>query len=655
MTAVKKIYFKFPAVCRIFIVLLLFLSVNLTAYGLQISGMDDGAREDESVGSIKIIVDLQNVRVLLNGEIQGLAHPGRPLERHYIPAGQVTLTVEAGDIPPQTQSVMIQPGKTAEAVFRLRELSPDFQQLMEQADRLFDARQWLTPDRENAFQFYQTALDQDPKNPHAREKIQAMMGYYKREGEKAEAQQQFQDAQTHFQNYLKIAEYVIKIFDSPPESDIEDVRAKVNILNHLARPIDQLIEEGDALFNRQRYMAPENENAFENYQTVLTKDPGNFHARGKIYEMMQIYKNLAGREEKNSYKLAQNYYKNYLTLIRCAAGRFNDGSLTGESERVQEQIRKLEGLIQASQAAVKKADAFFIAQRFTNPEGNNAFTHYQSALEIDPTNETAQKRILEIMDFYETYGNDALQEGRHLSAKRFYSQYLPVAEYALKDFGDVRMREAYNQVQNHLQTIASIEALLDQGNAFFAGQRFLLPEKENAFEIYQEVLRLNPENRHALGKIRAMIETYHAWAEEMLGMGRHDEAMTFFERYLLIARYMLSLTQEPDIQENYLAVQARMHQIHEQIWADQLQKARKKLAQSLETYNHLKEKEAGNVNVTREMVDAMKILAEDLKKIEKLYQKAAQGLAGISEKIEQVKKTRESLEAELAVREARFF
>ncbi len=89
-----------------------------------------------------------------------------------------------------------------------------------------------------------------------------------------------------------------------------------------------------------------------------------------------------------------------------------------------------------------------------------------------------------------------------------------------------------------LPTIPALEQkitpLLKQADAYFDRQWFTTPEKTNAFDLYLEVLRLDPANAHALQQIQKMREAYKSWAERAERQGNPQKALRYYRSYLKI-------------------------------------------------------------------------------------------------------------------------
>jgi tetratricopeptide (TPR) repeat protein len=79
-----------------------------------------------------------------------------------------------------------------------------------------------------------------------------------------------------------------------------------------------------------------------------------------------------------------------------------------------------------------------------------------------------------------------------------------------------------------------IELLLKQADAYFARQWYTTPEETNAFDVYREVLKLDPTNERAHQQIDEIAEFYKSRAEREGKRGRTEQAIQYYRKYLKI-------------------------------------------------------------------------------------------------------------------------
>ena len=85
-----------------------------------------------------------------------------------------------------------------------------------------------------------------------------------------------------------------------------------------------------------------------------------------------------------------------------------------------------------------------------------------------------------------------------------------------------------------LASTENLEELLQRADQYFTRQQFTTPPDANAFDLYQEVLRHDPDNAHAQKKITQMAQTYKIWAENASQRGDYEKASIFYQRYLFL-------------------------------------------------------------------------------------------------------------------------
>ena len=79
-----------------------------------------------------------------------------------------------------------------------------------------------------------------------------------------------------------------------------------------------------------------------------------------------------------------------------------------------------------------------------------------------------------------------------------------------------------------------IAALLEQAEIYFSKAWYTTPPGTNAFDLYLEVLRLDPDNQQAWQKIEQMRAFYKSRAEQAEQQGNPQKAIRYYERYLKI-------------------------------------------------------------------------------------------------------------------------
>ena len=76
------------------------------------------------------------------------------------------------------------------------------------------------------------------------------------------------------------------------------------------------------------------------------------------------------------------------------------------------------------QELLAQADRYFERNQFTTPPEANAYDLYREALQRDPENTHAQKRITQMAHTYKIWAEQASQQGEYEKASTFYQRYL---------------------------------------------------------------------------------------------------------------------------------------------------------------------------------------------------------------------------------------
>lgn len=181
------------------------------------------------------------------------------------------------------------------------------------------------------------------------------------------------------------------------------------------------------------------------------------------------------------------------------------------------------------------ADAHWLEGRITDPPGDNAFVLYRQVLALDPENETAKKRLLEIgrmsvaqrqIDATRAFLEGGDLQGAAVRVERGL-MIAPENDSLLALREEIRARRAGKTEENG--RTREIEALLQAAAVQWEAGHLTEPPGDNAFESYRRVLMLDPENTKAreqmvaIGRINAVDKVFRS-AEHFLRSGRLDDA-----------------------------------------------------------------------------------------------------------------------------------
>jgi len=208
-------------------------------------------------------------------------------------------------------------------------------------------------------------------------------------------------------------------------------------------------------------------------------------------------------------------------------------------------------------------------QRFTSPEGDNAFETYQTLKTLAP--QQAQAILEDIVNWYFSQGQDYLTQNRIKQPNRndAYEMYeileqiapehpntqqlladimtrltAQATEYLQnKQFIEPQQRNAY-RIYQIMQSIAPqnpvsqqlLEAitqeLLQHAQQQMANHHYTTPQRDNASDTYKQVLAIDADNLKAQQGLQAIIDKYHRLALKYVNQGNNAASLTMIERGL---------------------------------------------------------------------------------------------------------------------------
>ena len=110
--------------------------------------------------------------------------------------------------------------------------------------------------------------------------------------------------------------------------------------------IDQQLELADRYFNKKWYFTPKETNAFDAYKEVLKSEPANRHAREKLYEIMEVYKNIGDANYKEiKYDKARTCYEQYIEIADYLSNILGDQTRQLETVELQKRLKVLKASV----------------------------------------------------------------------------------------------------------------------------------------------------------------------------------------------------------------------------------------------------------------------------------------------------------------------
>lgn len=107
-------------------------------------------------------------------------------------------------------------------------------------------------------------------------------------------------------------------------------------------------------------------------------------------------------------------------------------------------------------------------------------------------------------------------------------------------------------------TVDYIQQQLRKADGLFKGKKYTTPPRNNAFDIYKNILRSEPANPHARKKIRKIMQEYKKWGDNAYNQRRYGRSGTHYRKYLRIAEYVMNEFGDKSIGEEIRRVRRRL-------------------------------------------------------------------------------------------------
>ena len=161
---------------------------------------------------------------------------------------------------------------------------------------------------------------------------------------------------------------------------------------------------------------------------------------------------------------------------------------------------------------LKSADEAHKAGKLIDTDGGAIYL-YQQALNIDPANREAAKRIQEIIELSADGIRSDLAEGFHENAQ----QNVQLLQTAVAD--STTVLKLVEEVRSARTNQQDISRLLAQAEADVKADRLIRPQDQNALMSYRRILAIAPDNQNARQGIESILAHYVTLAKESLTKG----------------------------------------------------------------------------------------------------------------------------------------
>lgn len=153
---------------------------------------------------------------------------------------------------------------------------------------------------------------------------------------------------------------------------------------------------------------------------------------------------------------------------------------------------------------LKQANEDFAEGRIVQPQGQSAVYHYLRVLDVDPYNELAKKGIDRVLTFYSNAAKSFLNAGDIREAEK----NIKIME-AISQKSSIT-QQVRSQFEASTQHLAQIGPLLDKAQGLLRKKKYSKPAGNNAYELYKNVLEIDPENQQAKDGITKIVKYYES-------------------------------------------------------------------------------------------------------------------------------------------------
>ncbi|EIJ43207.1 serine/threonine protein kinase [Beggiatoa alba B18LD] len=264
--------------------------------------------------------------------------------------------------------------------------------------------------------------------------------------------------------------------------------ASISYYRPFTAPIDKLLNTAQAQWQAQKLTTPTGDNVYETYQQILRLDPSNQPAQQGLS------------------KLA-DYYQQQAIILK------NKGNLTDSLQLVQQTL-----------ALLPQYPALLaLAQDLNQQLANQQKQKHLAELLIKANHE---RELGQLAQAYQTYQQILQQEANNLPAQAGLAQtadaYITLIKQQTNSIDSTRLlQEALQYYPNHLELLAlqkkiinnqRLQTLLTQAEQQINALQLTEPLDDNAYNTYQQVLNLDPDNPNAKAGLLRIAEQYERMA-----------------------------------------------------------------------------------------------------------------------------------------------
>ena len=273
-------------------------------------------------------------------------------------------------------------------------------------------------------------------------------------------------------------------FSGPPAPDTTETAQDVQQQH---KQLEQLLDNAEQALTRKHYVTPDNNNAHYYYQQALKIDPDSNLAKQGLSKLESRLLVLARNEYDNGDMTAAQRYLDQLDIVNPYSDDAN--KLNADIQDYLNNATKLNDLL-------NKANSKLQASALTRPENDSAYFYYQQALTVNPASMAAKKGISDIEDRLYKLASSAYSSNQYSDSLDYLAQLESVNPES-RDAKSLKNKILENQSRQE-----QIASWLGEAAEQKKNDQYTSPKNSNAFDTYNKILKLDPDNQQALDGIK---------------------------------------------------------------------------------------------------------------------------------------------------------
>ncbi|MCP5420254.1 MAG: protein kinase [Gammaproteobacteria bacterium] len=371
--------------------------------------------------------------------------------------------------------------------------------------------------------------------PDGENSLQKIAGYYQQQAEQLFQQGKVSDSLIQIDNGLRVQPNhpgLLALRDRIRKELAQKSAQQVEVARR-ASELKQLLAEAEQHLGNSRFTEPADDNAYQLYQRVLAMDPGNQQARDGLRRIADHFQQEAQQAlERKQWREGLARVEEGLKIVPEHPGLM---AVRGEIQKAQEQAQiqtQIEGLL-------AEAARHWNENQLTQPPGGNAYENYQQVLRLDPQNAAANQGVDRLANFFLTQARQLQQEGQLNKSMTQIEEGLrvrPQAEalMALREQVGKGILDEQSQRAEAQRRQANIQQLLMQAQQYRQQSQFIQPPGSNAYDAYQEVLKLDSSNAQARQGIAWLAQQFQEQARQLQQQGQLEQSLDQLQQGLKV-------------------------------------------------------------------------------------------------------------------------